>query len=83
MAQQTAVEWFAESLILNGLADYLTEEDYSLYKELKQQAKEMEKQEKAKCWIASAKYGLKILNTGEEANFKAAFEQYYTETYGK
>jgi hypothetical protein len=74
MAQQTAVEWLVDQV-----------EDFIglIPIDIIQQAKEMEKQEKAKCWIASAKYGLKILNTGEKADFKAAFEQYYTETYGK
>jgi hypothetical protein len=73
MAQQTAVEWLVDKV-----------EDFIglIPIDIIEQAKEMEKQEKAKCWIASAKYGLKILNTGEKADFKAAFEQYYTETYG-
>jgi hypothetical protein len=77
MAQQTAVEL---------LIDWMGANQYFIGNDLLEavaQAKEMEKQEKAKCWIASAKYGLKILNTSEKADFKAAFEQYYTETYGK
>jgi hypothetical protein len=69
MAQQTAVEWFAERLTLNGLADYLTEEDYSLYKELKQQAKEVEKQQHSETWHDSRE------------NTCIPFEDYYTQTY--
>ena len=75
MAQQTAVEWFAERLTLNGLADYLTEEDYSLYNELKQQAKEIEKQQIESAW-----------KRGDGEHDKVADElskKYYTETYGK
>jgi transcriptional regulator with PAS, ATPase and Fis domain len=75
MAKQTAVEWFDESLMLNGLADYLTEEDYSLYKKLKQQAKEMEKQQIETAW-----------KRGDGEHDKVANElskKYYTETYGK
>ena len=73
MAQQTAVEWFAERLTLNGLADYLTEEDYSLYNELKQQAKEIEKQQIESAW-----------KRGDGEHDKVADElskKYYTETY--
>jgi transcriptional regulator with PAS, ATPase and Fis domain len=73
MAQQTAVEWFSERLILNGLADYLTEEDYSLYKELKQQAKEMEKQQIEAAWKRGD-------GEHDEVADKLA-KQYYTETY--
>ena len=75
MAQQTAVEQLINYMKENF---HLTDESLKKFEE----AKQMEKHEKAKCWIASAKYGLKILNTGEEPNFKAAFEQYYTETHG-
>jgi hypothetical protein len=78
MAQQTAVEWFA-----GMITDMIHEAYHSELADLFEQAKEIEKQEQAKCWIASAKYGLKILNTGEKADFKAAFQQYYTKTYEK
>jgi len=77
------VDWFAERLTLNGLADYLTVEEESLYNKLKEQAKEKDKLEKEKCWIAALEYGLKVLKTDENVNSKEAFEQYYNETYGK
>jgi hypothetical protein len=75
MAQQTAVEWFSERLILNGLADYLTEEDYSLYKELKQQAKEMFQQQIEAAWKRGD-------GVHDEVADKLA-KKYYNETYGK
>ena len=75
MEQQTAVEW----LINNLPEDYILALPY----ELVEQAKEMEKQEKEKCWIAALEYGLKVLKTDENATSKEAFEQYYTQTYGK
>jgi hypothetical protein len=81
MAQQTAVDIMFEKAISVLPLEFFYSK--GILKETYLQAKEMEKQEQAKCWIASAKYGLKILNTGEKADFKAAFEQYYTETYGK
>jgi hypothetical protein len=68
MAQQTAVEWFAERMILNGYL-FLTQEEHTLYKELKQQAKEMEKQQHSETWHDSRE------------NTCIPFEDYYTETY--
>ena len=74
MAQQTAVEWFEEHLKLNGLADFVTVEEEDLYKKLKQQAKEMEKQQMIDMYTE----GEGILS---ESDSKA--KQYYTQTYGK
>ena len=76
MAQQTAVDWLIEQL----------KSRYDIHIErlsVTDKAKEMEKQEKEKCWIAALEYGLKVLKTDENATSKEAFEQYYNETYGK
>jgi hypothetical protein len=85
MAQQTAVEWFHEKtweLKMLLEKQQISVDEYGIaYYDILEESKEMEKKEKAKCWIAASKYGLKILNTDEEPNFKAAFEQYYTQTY--
>ena len=86
--QQTAVEWFIEQLEEKGKA-YEENQivrtiniciDVSDYMELKQQAKEMEKQQHATTWDAAMD------------NFKARgenyvraygdFDEYYNETYG-
>jgi hypothetical protein len=79
MAQQTAVEWFAERLTLNGLADYLTVEEESLYNKLKEQAKEMEKKQKKRAWVDGN--GTQMCITSKEVD--ECFDDYYTETYGK
>jgi hypothetical protein len=41
---QTSIEWFIEHLLGNGLLR-LTKEDHNLYSELRDKAKEMQKQE--------------------------------------
>ena len=75
MAQQTAVEQ-----LINYMKENFHLTDEALQK--LEEAKEMEKQQKLRCWIAAANYALVVLTTDEEPNFKAAFEQYYNETYG-
>lgn len=82
MAQQTAVDLLISELTKYG---YIIAPSFghAIIDELIKKAKEMEKQEKARCWIASSNYALKIINTDEKPNFKAAFEQYYNETYKK
>ena len=73
MAQQTAVEWFAERLTLNGLADFLTVEEEDLYNKLKQQAKEMEKEQIEQAY-----------KMGDGVHDEVADElskKYYTQTY--
>jgi hypothetical protein len=80
MAQKTAVEWLFDKL------DVIIELDSTKWDKIAEsvaKAKEMEKQEKEICWIAALEYGLKVLKTDENANSKEAFEQYYTQTYGK
>ena len=44
MTQQTAVEWLLNNLLINGLLR-LTKDEHKLYKELKEQAKVMEKEQ--------------------------------------
>jgi hypothetical protein len=60
--EQTPVEWFAERLTLNGLADYLTVEEDSLYNKLKEEAKEMEIQQKIKQFNTGFEEGRKQSN---------------------
>ena len=74
MAQQTALDWFAERMILNGCL-FLTKEEHTLYMELKQQAKEMERQQIESAWKMGDGEGDKVAD-------KLA-KQYYTQTYGK
>jgi transcriptional regulator with PAS, ATPase and Fis domain len=74
MAQQTAVEWLLQRLILNGTIR-LTYTEHPMYKELSKQAKEMEKQQIEAAW-----------KRGDGEHDKVAdklAKQYYTETYGK
>ena len=73
----TAVEWFAERLTLNGLADFVTVEEEDLYNKLKQQAKEMEKQQ-----IINA-FDCALFGHGINGEPCASGGKYYTETYGK
>ncbi len=79
--KQTAVEWLIVEL--NSELNYIPITQWDRIRDLIQRAKEMEKKEKERCWIAALEYGLKVLKTDENANSKEAFEQYYTETYGK
>jgi hypothetical protein len=74
MAQQTALDWFAERMILNGCL-FLTKEEHTLYMELKQQAKEMERQQIESAW-----------KRGDGEHDEVADElakKYYTQTYSK
>jgi hypothetical protein len=82
--KQTAVEWFAERLTLNGLADFVTVEEEDLYNKLKQQAKEMEKEQIINTWTEATapdhEVGLSdapyIISQVQKA------KQYYNKTYG-
>ena len=76
MAQQTAVEWITERLILNELLFFITEEEQSLFNKLVEQAKEMEKQQIINAHLTGLIHPLEI-----EATIQA--EQYYNENYGK
>ena len=70
--QQTAVEWFANQLhrVVSNTTDALT---YN-HKELLEQAKEMEMEQKANTWNNA-------INAVEKDKWES-FEQYYNETYG-
>ena len=72
MAQQTAVNWLIKNLMLNGLIR-LTQDQHSLYKELTELAKEMDKQQKIYFFECGRQYQL----TGE-----GTFTEVYNETYG-
>ena len=70
--QQTAVDWYANQLhkIVSNTTDALTHN----HKELLEQAKEMEKEQKANTWNNA-------INAVEKDKWES-FEQYYNETYG-
>ena len=67
MAQQTAVEWLISQLYIS--------EDSIWFKQIREQAKEMEKQQ-----IMDA---FDIRKVDIAFDKKTTSEQYYTETYGK
>ena len=67
MAQQTAVEWLISQLYIS--------EDSIWFKEIREQVKEMEKQQIEDAFVAGDERGTK------DIPFNA--EQYYTQTYGK
>lgn len=68
MAQQTAVEWLVDRLLISGLLR-LTKDEHSLYKNLKEQAKEMERQQLEDAFREGGIY------------VSTSIEQYYNETY--
>ncbi len=68
---QTSIEWFIENLLGNGLLR-LTKDDHNLYSKLRDEAKEMHKQE-----IINTVLDVGSFMSREEA------EQYYQETFKK
>ena len=77
MNKQTAVQWLLNNLLINGLLR-LTKDEHPLYKELKDHAKAMEKEQ-----IQDAlDVGYQIAN--EDVKFKhiQTTEHYYNERYG-
>jgi len=71
MAQQTAVKWLLQQLILNGTIR-LTYTEHPMYKELSNKAKEMEKQQIIDAWQ----------NAIQDTNYNILDgEDYYNETY--
>jgi hypothetical protein len=72
MAQQTAVEWFAEQLRLPTNIRF-TDDEKSSYKELSKQAKQMFQQQIEAAWKRGD-------GEHDEVADKLA-KQYYTETY--
>jgi len=83
MAQQTAVEWFIDEsfkLQVKYLHSDLTPVEYNNLKEqLKDKAKEMEKQQIVKAVNVGFDEGCKFIEDIKLGNG----EQYYTQTYGK
>ena len=77
MKQQTAVQWLLNNLLINGLLR-LTKDEHPLYKELKDHAKAMEKEQ----ILDALDVGYQIAN--EDVKFKhiQTTEQYYNEIYG-
>lgn len=73
MNKQTAVEWLIKNLMLNGLIR-LTQDQHSLYKELTEEAKEMEKEQIVNAHLLGLIYPLE-----KEATKQA--EEFYNETY--
>jgi hypothetical protein len=76
MAQQTAVDFLIEQL--KPIINYS-----SLVLEINHIAKEMEKQQHEETALSIAEILLDKLEDKNNLSSKAAFEQYYTETYGK
>jgi bifunctional N-acetylglucosamine-1-phosphate-uridyltransferase/glucosamine-1-phosphate-acetyltransferase GlmU-like protein len=75
--QQTAVEWFIEEL--QKTRDYQrvineANQSTSAVRDVVEQAKEMEKEQKANTWNNA-------INAVEKDKWES-FEQYYNETYG-
>jgi hypothetical protein len=77
MKQQTAVEWFNDEILIH------LNFDQRLYlKDIFEQAKAMEKQQKEECWNVAHQAGRFEGKGIAEENWQT-FQQYYTETYGK
>jgi len=81
MAQQTAVEWLLQRLILNGTIR-LTYTQHPTYKELSIQAKEMEKEQ-------MIKFANDFVDDCDKRSVSFYYlphltpEEFYTETYRK
>lgn len=88
MSKQTAVEWLVKQLLANALLR-LTKDEHSVYKELKDQAKAMEREQIKESYIAG-------FNLRDSFNWECdapwdtiadlkhneqEFEKYYNETY--
>ena len=69
MSKQTAVEWLVEQLLANAFLR-LTKDEHSVYKELKEQAKAMEREQIVTAY-GSDRYPCSDLDAVE----------YYNETY--
>jgi predicted SAM-dependent methyltransferase len=75
--EQTAVEW-----LVSKLKDFPHIKHSQQFKELVNQAKEMEKQQKMQCWETAHQAGRFEGKGIAEENWQT-FEQYYNEEYGK
>jgi len=76
--QQTAVEWLAEQMEIlhyDYWAEHISKDEKNQrLKQLKEQAKEMEMEQKANTWNNA-------INAVEKDKWES-FEQYYEQTYG-
>jgi ABC-type bacteriocin/lantibiotic exporter with double-glycine peptidase domain len=76
--QQTAVEWLADKIEIlhyNYWAEHISKDEKNQrLKQLKEQAKEMEMEQKANTWNNA-------INAVEKDKWES-FEQYYEQTYG-
>lgn len=73
MSKQTAVQWLLNNLLINGLLR-LTKDEHPLYKELKDHAKAMEREQIVHCYEQAYRDG--YTDNGKSG------EAYYNETYG-
>ena len=73
MKNQTAVEWLLNNLLINGLLRF-TKDEHSLYKELKDQALEMEKEQIKNAYV-------KGQSDCEIFTMESESEHYYTQTF--
>jgi hypothetical protein len=78
MKKQTAVEWLLNNLLSTALLR-LTKDEHHLYKELKEQAKAMEKEQIEDAHIE----GQRVFDNYQHTQWTTdQAEQYYNETYG-
>lgn len=80
MKKQTAVQWLIQKLTnrQNGVFDGLP---HLSLDEIYNQALEMEKQDKEKCFVEGLDYGIKRMKGKTTVSITEAFEKYYKETY--
>jgi len=76
---QTSIEWFIEHLLGNGLLR-LTKEDHSLYSELRDKAKEINKREIESAFDEGQEYEYQY-HINNAPKFDS--ETYYQETFKK
>ena len=81
MAQQTAVEWLVEQMIME-ICKRVSVEITPLGLWLIEQAKQMEKEQIIDSYKKGEIQGVRSTNNFYYSSFKSA-EQYYNETYGK
>ena len=80
MAQQTAVEWLFEKIIISSEHTDNINSDRLFFYRLYQQAKQMDKEQHKETFKQSRQ--AKIFEEGMPPVWEN-FEQYYNETYGK
>jgi hypothetical protein len=78
LAQQTAVEWFAEMI-----TDMIHESHHSELADLYERAKEIDRQQKKAAWDRGKYIGESFPQKQIEPEYEQEAEEYYTQTYGK